>query len=313
MNIENFKIRQYRKQFKLRQEDLATKIDVSTQLIRMYENGTRNPSLEKKRLICNLFNITLNELEGLTDKEQLKIELMNLMCTFNLNKDSFQISKAETLRNFHLLFNEQIEIEYVISNAQLYTGKITKYILEFILKNYICESIFTGTCYNEKLLEQDNPSINKLLIDFIKSNIRFIESTIEELYFDENDSKCMIPITNTIVDDLELIKSSATQFLEVPQKFKNRHLFGYKITNDEMAMKYEVGNIAIIELTNIFSNNDDVIISINSLVKLRRIQKNESGIFIQPLNQLFKNEFYTNEEIKKMNIKILGKVIGIKI
>ena len=38
MNIENFKIRKYRKQFKLRQEDLATKIDVSTQLIRMYEN-----------------------------------------------------------------------------------------------------------------------------------------------------------------------------------------------------------------------------------------------------------------------------------
>ena len=76
MNIENFKIRKYRKQFKLRQEDLATKINVSTQLIRMYENGTRNPSLEKKRAICNLFNITLNELEGATDKEQLKLEIM---------------------------------------------------------------------------------------------------------------------------------------------------------------------------------------------------------------------------------------------
>lgn len=313
MNIENFKIRKYRKQFKLRQEDLAFKIDVSTQLIRMYENGTRNPSLEKKRLICNLFNITLNELEGLNDKEQLKTELMNLISTFNLDKFNFQTSKSETLRNFHLLFNEQIEIKYVISNAQLYTGKIIKHILEFILKNYICESIFTGTCYNEKLLEQDNLSINKLLLDFIKSNIRFIESTIEELYYDENNSKCMIPITNNLVDDFELIKSNATQFLEVPQKFKNTLLYGYKINDNEMSMKYEIGNIAIIELTDIFSNNDDVIICVNNLVKLRRIQKNESGIFIQPLNQLFKNEFYTYEEIKKMNIKIIGKVIGIKI
>lgn len=313
MNIENFKIRKYRKQFKLRQEDLATNIDVSTQLIRMYENGTRNPSLEKKRLICNLFDITLNELEGLTDKEQLKMELMNLISTFNLDKDTFQITKAETLHNFHLLFNEQIEVTYVISNAQLYTGKIIKYILNFVLKSYICESIFTETCYNEKLLDQNKPNINKLLVDFIKSNIRFIESTIEELYYDESNSKCMIPITNNLVDNFELIKSSATQFLEVPQKFKNKLLYGYKINNNEMSMKYEIGNIAIIELTDIFSNNDDVIISINNLVKLRRIQKNESGIFIQPLNQLFKNEFYTNEEIKKMDIKIIGKVLCIKI
>ena len=313
MNIENFKIRKYRKKFNLRQEDLAIKIDVSTQLIRMYENGTRNPSIEKKRLICNLFDITLNELEGLNDKEQLKIELMNLILSLNLNKETFEISKEEALRDIHLLNNDMIEIPYIISNAQLYTGRIIRHILNFILENYICESIFTSTRYNEHLLDSDNSTINKLLVKFVKSNIRFIESSIEEIYYKDDDSRYMIPIVEILSDDWEQMKLNTTEFIEVPQKYRDKKLFGYKITNDEMAMKYEVGNVLIAYWTNSYSNNDDVIISINGQYKIRRIQKNEYGILVQSLNQVYENKFYTIEEMEEKNIKIIGVVIGIQL
>ena len=300
MNIENFKIRKYRKQFNLRQEDLAIKIDVSTQLIRMYENGTRNPSIVKKRLICNLFDITLNELEGFNDKEQLKIELMNLILSLNLNKETFEISKEEALRDIHLLNNDMIEIPYIISNAQLYTSRIIRHILNFILENYICESIFTSIRYNEHLLDSDNPTINKLLVKFVKSNIRFIESSIEEIHYNDNDSRYMIPIVEILSDDWEQMKLNTAEFLEVPQKYRDKKLFGYKITNDEMSMKYEVGNVLIAYWTNFYSNNDDVIISINGQYKIRRIQKNEYGILVQSLNQVYENKFYTIEEMEEI-------------
>ena len=251
--------------------------------------------------------------EGLTEEEasnMLNEKLENektQQIVIKIGEETFSITQ------------EQIGVQYNVEKAieQAYnigrSGNIFQNNFEILGTMLEENNIDIEFTYNEKLLDQNKPNINKLLVDFIKSNIRFIESTIEELYYDESNSKCMIPITNNLVDNFELIKSNATQFLEVPQKFKNKLLYGYKINNNEMSMKYEIGNIAIIELTDIFSNNDDVIISINNLVKLRRIQKNESGIFIQPLNQLFKNEFYTNEEIKKMDIKILGKVIGIKI
>ena len=313
MNIENFKIRKYRKQFNLRQEDLAIKIDVSTQLIRMNENGTRNPSIVKKRLICNLFDITLNELEGFNDKEQLKIELMNLILSLNLNKETFEISKEEALRDIHLLNNDMIEIPYIISNAQLYTSRIIRHILNFILENYICESIFTSIRYNEHLLDSDNPTINKLLVKFVKSNIRFIESSIEEIHYNDNDSRYMIPIVEILSDDWEQMKLNTAEFLEVPQKYRDKKLFGYKITNDEMSMKYEVGNVLIAYWTNFYSNNDDVIISINGQYKIRRIQKNEYGILVQSLNQVYENKFYTIEEMEEKDIKIIGVVIGIQL
>lgn len=313
MNIENFKIRKYRKQLKLRQEDLATQLGVSTQLIRMYENGTRNPSLETEKALCKLFNITLNEFEGGTDKEQLKVELQNLILTFNINKATFQLHKIETLKMFYYLTYDNLsEIANIISNTQSYPEQITKYILNFILKHYLCESIFLNYPYNDKLIYENNSNINKQLIEFIKSNMRFIESTIEELYYNENNTKCMIPITDNISNNFEQLKTNATEFLEVAQKYKNKKMFGYKITNDEMSMKYELGNIALVELTNNFSNDDDVIVIINKKVVLRRIRKNENGIIIQALNPVYGSEFYSNEEIQAKNIQIIGKIIGIK-
>lgn len=313
MNIENFKIRQYRKQFKLRQEDLATKIDVSTQLIRMYENGTRNPSLEKKRAICNLFNITLNELEGAIDKEQLKLEIANKLNTFNLEENIFNRTKIKIIDNFYSVCKDNLQLKDILNNNYSPVNEIQLYIVNFILKNYICESIFTSTTYNEHLITKSFEKFSSLITNFIKSNFRFIESTIEELQYKEDNCKNLIPIMNNIHNNWNELNSNAREFIENSTQVLNKKLFGYKVENTEMSMKYEIGNIAILEWTNDFCDNDDILLCIDDVIKLRRIKKYEYGISIQALNQVFENQFYTNEEINKNNIKIIGKVIGIKI
>lgn len=313
MNIENFKIRQYRKQFKLRQEDLATKIDVSTQLIRMYENGTRNPSLEKKRAICNLFNITLNELEGAIDKEQLKLEIANKLNTFNLEENIFNRTKIKIIDNFYSVCKDNLQLKDILNNNYSPVNEIQLYIVNFILKNYICESIFTSTTYNEHLITKSFEKFSSLITNFIKSNFRFIESTIEELQYKEDNCKNLIPIMNNIHNNWNELNSNAREFIENSTQVLNKKLFGYKVENTEMSMKYEIGNIAILEWTNDFCDNDDILLCIDDVIKLRRIKKYEYGISIQALNQVFENQFYTNEEINKSNIKIIGKVIGIKI
>ena len=316
MDIVNFKIRKYRKQFNLRQEDLATKLNLSTQLIRMYENGTRNPSLDTKRNICKLFNISLNEIEGLTDREMLKIELENKLHTLKLSEKELKETKTEILDNFYRIFNKSLDLKDVISKEYSPKNVLQNCIIDFILKNYICESILTDTIYNENILYNSLENFSSSLTNFIISNIRFIESAIEELkYFKEDLKLRMIPVVSNVIDNWILLTKSTREYMEIPNSLqnKNKKLFGYKITNDEMAMKYEIGNIAICEWTNTFSDNDDVILYINNVSKFRRIEITKSGIVIKALNQLFGTEFYTKEDMDKLNIKIIGKVIGIKL
>lgn len=314
MNIENYKIRQFRKELKLRQEDLAKEINVSTQLIRMYENGTRNPSSEKKKEICRLFSISLNELEGGKDKEQLKFELQEQINTFNLTINKYQVLKISLLKNFTEIVTDELDIQSLLENTHknTYLKQLEQYILNFILKHYICESIFTSTCYNEDILKHNYKEINNLLTNFIKSNIRFLESAIEELYYKEDNLKQQIPIINSIISDWNDLVSNAKEYTSKLRRI-DKKIFGYKINDNEMCAKYEIGNIAILEWTTNFNDNDDILFCIDDSIKLRRIKKTEKGIILQPLNPLVEIDFYTNEDLKDKNIKIIGKVIEIKI
>ena len=212
MDIVNFKIRKYRKQFNLRQEDLATKLNLSTQLIRMYENGTRNPSLDTKRNICKLFNISLNEIEGLTDREMLKIELENKLHTLKLSEKELKETKTEILDNFYRIFNKSLDLKDVISKEYSPKNVLQNCIIDFILKNYICESILTDTIYNENILYNSLENFSLSLTNFIISNIRFIESAIEELkYFKEDLKLRMIPVVSNVIDNWILLTKSTTK------------------------------------------------------------------------------------------------------
>ena len=57
----NNKIREYRKERKLTQDDLAKAVDVTRQTIISLENGKYNPSLNLAHLIAKLFDLSIEE------------------------------------------------------------------------------------------------------------------------------------------------------------------------------------------------------------------------------------------------------------
>lgn len=304
MNILNFKIRIYRKKFKLRQEDLAQRINVSTQLIRMYENGTRNPSEDKKKAICDLFGITLYELEGLNDKECLRKELLEALCSIGI-KDNKDKLRNDLINNFYKIANND---ENYISN---YIEKksndviLTRHIIEFILKNYICKSIYTATEFNSNLLKNNN--LYKYLKSFIISNIRFIESVIEDVFANSDEIEGI-----TLIDNFTEIPN----LLNTKKKIllsKYTDAFAYIIKDNDMAPKFEIGNTIFIEKTSKYNDDDYILLKIKEKYILRKIKKLENGIALESTNPIIKNEYYTNEEIEKSNLEIIGKIIGIKI
>ena len=44
----------------------------------------------------------------------------------------------------------------------------------------------------------------------------------------------------------------------------------------------------------------------------KRVFKNENGIILQPLNPNYQPMVYTNQDIKKLPIRIIGKIVELR-
>lgn len=71
MNLGN-KIIELRKKNNLTQEDLASKLNVSRQAISKYENNLSEPDIQTIKKLCEIFNISYNELLGYEDNNDKK-------------------------------------------------------------------------------------------------------------------------------------------------------------------------------------------------------------------------------------------------
>lgn len=73
-------LKRFRKQKKLTQEELATRIGVIRATYWAYEKGTIMPPYEKIELIADVFGITIDELMGRdTDKSDISDDLSRLI------------------------------------------------------------------------------------------------------------------------------------------------------------------------------------------------------------------------------------------
>ena len=71
----------------LTQEQLAKKLGVSTGIITAYERGLKTPSDELKSKICDLLNISFNDLMGCPTYKYLADELNRDLPKLNLSND----------------------------------------------------------------------------------------------------------------------------------------------------------------------------------------------------------------------------------
>ncbi len=63
----NERLRQLRQQSSLMQKDIAKTLGISTITLRQYEQGTREPNIEKILQLAIIFNVSLDELLCLED------------------------------------------------------------------------------------------------------------------------------------------------------------------------------------------------------------------------------------------------------
>ena len=60
-------------------------------------------------------------------------------------------------------------------------------------------------------------------------------------------------------------------------------------------------------------NGQDCVVMVNgSDGTFKRVFKNENGIVLQPLNNEFQPMIYSNEQIEKLPIRIIGRVVELR-
>ena len=93
----------------------------------------------------------------------------------------------------------------------------------------------------------------------------------------------------------------------------DREYFGLKVSGDSMTPKYLDGDVLKVQKTDDCESGQDCIVMVNGDDgTFKRVIKNKDGIILQPLNPNYEIKFYSNDDIEKLPIKILGVVKEIR-
>lgn len=92
-----------------------------------------------------------------------------------------------------------------------------------------------------------------------------------------------------------------------------KQYFGLKIKGNSMYPEYLDGDTIILEKVENCENGQDCVVMVNGNDgTFKRVFKNENGIILQPLNNEFQPMVYSNEQIKNLPVKIIGKVVELR-
>lgn len=93
----------------------------------------------------------------------------------------------------------------------------------------------------------------------------------------------------------------------------DKQYFGLKIKGNSMYPDYLDGDTIILEKTDDCESGDECCVMVNgSDGTFKKVIKNENGIILQPLNSEYQPMFYTNEQIKSLPVRIIGKVVELR-
>lgn len=102
---------------------------------------------------------------------------------------------------------------------------------------------------------------------------------------------------------------------EIPSEMLKggKQYFGLKIKGNSMYPDYLDGDTIILEKVDDCESGNECCVMVNgSDGTFKKVIKNENGIILQPLNSEYQPMFYTNEQIKSLPVRIIGKVVELR-
>lgn len=166
-----------------------------------------------------------------------------------------------------------------------------------------------------KMCKSLNISIDSLLDSKeIIPNLSFDNGAIVDINMEIEFVK--IPILGVIKAGMPVeAQENIIDYIDIPKDWLkgDKEFFALKLDGDSMEPEYHDKDIVIFLKANDCESGQDCCVRINGFdATFKRIKKQDNGIMIIPLNENnssgFSTTFYTNEDMEKMPIEILGIV-----
>ena len=80
-----------------------------------------------------------------------------------------------------------------------------------------------------------------------------------------------------------------------------------------MEPRIKTGDVVIVKQQSDCDNGDVAVVLVNGLdATVKRIKKSPEGIMLIPTNSAYEPMFYSNEDVKKLPVRIMGKVVELR-
>lgn len=98
-----------------------------------------------------------------------------------------------------------------------------------------------------------------------------------------------------------------------PDMAKTGEFFALKIQGDSMEPKISNGDVVIVRQQPDCDNGDIAVVLVNGdEATVKRIKKSPEGIMLIPNNTSYEPMFYSNDDVKKLPVRIIGKVVELR-
>jgi repressor LexA len=171
---------------------------------------------------------------------------------------------------------------------------------------------------NQYELGKREPSfeIVKLLADTFNVSIDYMLGRTEE-NTQEKKSSNKIPVLGTIPAGIPIeAVEEVVDYEEISEDMATRgEFFALKVKGDSMSPLINDGDVVIIKKQDDAESGKICVVMINGFdATLKEIKKEENGLWVLPKNPYsdFSPRFFTNEEINKTPIKVIGVAVEIR-
>lgn len=305
------KLRELRKQNKLSMKELGAILGLSESTISLYENGKREPDIATIIKIANYFNISVDELLGLQNKENDDI----------LDKDyrlAIRSGHSPVMINFENMCSELDEKTLDRIHTILYSLRRLQNNNQIHIKDkqylFACIAEIVGRIelyadnYQSAISKNRNITLSEYNKRFINSEIEIIKDIVKTLIPFENDEhkKIVIPFYETpasagigsfLYDDV------AIEWVTVPKNEKSTAAdFMLEVRGNSMQPKFRDGDRVLVKNSESIYEGEIGVFILNGESYIKKMGRGEL-ISLNPTYEPIKLSEYDD-------IRCAGKVIG---
>ena len=124
-----------------------------------------------------------------------------------------------------------------------------------------------------------------------------------------------VPVLGEVAAGLPMMaEENIVDYEEVdPAMAASGELFGLRIKGSSMEPRIKEGDVVIVRKQEDVDTGDVAVVLVNGdSATVKRIKKETSGITLIPNNPAYDPKYYSNEDIQRLPVKIIGKVLELR-